>query len=95
MQSELILHAWLPGEEPSSGALAAGPDGAPLLVLHSKTAQKAVAIELPAQNAQEQSAKVRNMPGLVPCSCLCAGCGNCSPVRSSLCDLPAGRIFGG
>ena len=32
-------------------------------MLHSKAAQKAVAIQLPNQSAQEQSVKVRGMPG--------------------------------
>ena len=60
--------------------LAAGPDGAPLLVLHSKAAQKAVAIQLPNQNAEEQSAKVRRMSGLASHGhpCWRAGCGNAS-----------------
>ena len=85
---ERVLHAWLPGEEPSSGALATGPDGAPLLVLHSKAAQKAVAVQLLGQNAQEQSAKVRGMPGLASLG-QGAGRGSCNPICSTLCGVLA------
>ena len=46
-------------EAPSSGALATGADGALLLILHSKSAQKATAVQLPNNSAEEQTAKVR------------------------------------
>lgn len=47
------------GEAPSSGALATGADGAQLLLLHSKAAQKAIALHLPADALGEGTAKVR------------------------------------
>ncbi len=46
------------GEAPSSGALATGADGAQLLLLHSKAAQKATALHLPADALGEGTAKV-------------------------------------
>ena len=49
-------------EAPSSGALATGADDALLLILHSKSAQKATALQLPNSPAEEQTAKV--------CGCL-------------------------
>ena len=58
------------GEAPSSGALATGADGAQLLLLHSKAAQKATALQLPADAREEGTAKVRceslaNVQGLL------------------------------
>lgn len=54
-----ILAALHPaGEAPDSGALATGPDGALLLLLHSKAAQKATAVQLPADPLGEESAQV-------------------------------------
>ncbi len=50
------------GEAPDSGALATGPDGALLLLLHSRAAQKAIAVQLPADPLGEESARVS-----VPC----------------------------
>jgi hypothetical protein len=70
----------LPDEAPSSGALATGADGALLLILHSKSAQKAAAVQLPTNLAGEQTAKVwlpqEAMQPVLSCMKPCSGPGH-------------------
>ena len=57
--SALLLKALCSaGEAPDSGALATAPDGALLLLLHSRAAQKATAVQLPADTLGVEPAKV-------------------------------------
>ena len=67
-------------EAPSSGALATGEDGALLLILHSKSAQKATAVQLPNNPAEEQTAKV--------CGCTQYANAACSQLYGKHCSGP-------